>query len=321
MPVIGLPGNPRSALVVFRLLGHAAGAAASAAVPTPPPEPAVRARLARDLASAAGRLDVVQVRVRDGVADPALRRRRRCCPSLTARRRLRRSCPRRRPASTRAPRSTSPCTAERRVMADSPFIRDVPAAEALAAWRDARAPRGLPGPAAGVAGAGCRGRRRAASPPSRCGPPAPRRRSTRPAWTGSRCGPPTPSARARPRRSTWRRAPTTWWTPATRCRAGRDAVVMREHVHYDGRGRRAARRRAALPARALDRRGRQRGRAAAARGPPAAGRRRRRRRGGGRHASCWSGARPVVAVLPTGRRGAADRRADRRRARSSTPTR
>jgi molybdopterin molybdotransferase len=36
----------------------------------PPPEPSTRARLSRDLASAAGRLDVVQVTVRDGVAEP-----------------------------------------------------------------------------------------------------------------------------------------------------------------------------------------------------------------------------------------------------------
>jgi molybdopterin molybdotransferase len=69
VPVIGLPGNPRSALVVFRLLGiplvRLAGGCTS-----PPPEPAVRARLARDLASASGRLDVVQVRVAGGVATP-----------------------------------------------------------------------------------------------------------------------------------------------------------------------------------------------------------------------------------------------------------
>jgi molybdopterin molybdotransferase len=36
----------------------------------PPPEPAVRARLERDVPSAAGRLDVVQVALRDGVAVP-----------------------------------------------------------------------------------------------------------------------------------------------------------------------------------------------------------------------------------------------------------
>jgi len=36
----------------------------------PPPEPSVPARLTRDLPSAAGRLDVVQVSVRDGAATP-----------------------------------------------------------------------------------------------------------------------------------------------------------------------------------------------------------------------------------------------------------
>jgi len=69
VPVVGLPGNPRSALVVFRLLGiplvHLIGGCT-----LPPPEPAVRARLCRDLASATGRLDVVQVRVRGGAAEP-----------------------------------------------------------------------------------------------------------------------------------------------------------------------------------------------------------------------------------------------------------
>jgi molybdopterin molybdotransferase len=69
IPVIGLPGNPLSALVVFRLVGvplvwQLAGCE------HPPPEPSTRARLARDLASAAGRLDVVQVRLREGTAEP-----------------------------------------------------------------------------------------------------------------------------------------------------------------------------------------------------------------------------------------------------------
>jgi molybdopterin molybdotransferase len=69
IPLIGLPGNPLSALVVFGqvgvpLLWRIAGCE------TPPPEPSTRARLSRDLASAAGRLDVVQVGVRDGVAEP-----------------------------------------------------------------------------------------------------------------------------------------------------------------------------------------------------------------------------------------------------------
>ena len=69
VPVIGLPGNPRSALVVFRLIGapviRLVGGCTAA-----PPEPSARARLSRDLASAAGRLDVVQVKVSDGVAVP-----------------------------------------------------------------------------------------------------------------------------------------------------------------------------------------------------------------------------------------------------------
>jgi molybdopterin molybdotransferase len=69
VPLIGLPGNPLSALVVFRLVGvplvwRLAGC------PVPPPEPSTRARLARDLPSAAGRLDVVQVSLRDGLAEP-----------------------------------------------------------------------------------------------------------------------------------------------------------------------------------------------------------------------------------------------------------
>jgi molybdopterin molybdotransferase len=69
VPVVGLPGNPLSALVVFRLVGvplvwRLAGCA------TPPTEPSTRARLARDLPSAAGRLDVVQVALRDGLAEP-----------------------------------------------------------------------------------------------------------------------------------------------------------------------------------------------------------------------------------------------------------
>ena len=69
VPVIGLPGNPRSALVVFRLLGIPLVRLVGGCT-MPPPEPTVRARLARDLPSAAGRLDVVQVQVTDGVATP-----------------------------------------------------------------------------------------------------------------------------------------------------------------------------------------------------------------------------------------------------------
>jgi molybdopterin molybdotransferase len=69
IPLIGLPGNPLSALVVFGqvgvpLLWRLAGCE------IPPPAPTTRARLSRDLASATGRLDVVQVRLSDGVAEP-----------------------------------------------------------------------------------------------------------------------------------------------------------------------------------------------------------------------------------------------------------
>ena len=69
IPIIGLPGNPRSALVVFRLIGmplvrRAGGWTAEPLVG------AVRATLGRDLPSAAGRLDVVQVRLGEGVAQP-----------------------------------------------------------------------------------------------------------------------------------------------------------------------------------------------------------------------------------------------------------
>ena len=69
VPVIGLPGNPRSALVVFRLLGVPLVRLVGGCT-APPPEPSVRARLARGLPSAAGRMDVVQVRLADGVATP-----------------------------------------------------------------------------------------------------------------------------------------------------------------------------------------------------------------------------------------------------------
>ncbi len=69
VPVIGLPGNPRSALVIFRLIGMPLVRLVGGCT-RPPAEPAVPARLDRDLASATGRLDVVQVRVSDGRASP-----------------------------------------------------------------------------------------------------------------------------------------------------------------------------------------------------------------------------------------------------------
>jgi molybdopterin molybdotransferase len=69
VPVVGLPGNPRSALVVFRLIGVPLVRLVGGCV-TAPPEPSGRARLSRHLPSATGRLDVVQVRLNGGVATP-----------------------------------------------------------------------------------------------------------------------------------------------------------------------------------------------------------------------------------------------------------
>jgi molybdopterin molybdotransferase len=69
VPLIGLPGNPRSALVVFRLIGVPVVRLVGG-MSDPPPDPAAPARLERDVPSAAGRLDIVQVELRDGVAKP-----------------------------------------------------------------------------------------------------------------------------------------------------------------------------------------------------------------------------------------------------------
>lgn len=69
VPVIGLPGNPLSALVVFRLVGLPVLRLVGG-ITVPPPEPTTTATLSRSVASAAGRLDVVQVQLRDDVATP-----------------------------------------------------------------------------------------------------------------------------------------------------------------------------------------------------------------------------------------------------------
>ncbi len=69
VPILGLPGNPRSALVIFRLIGMALIRLVGG-FETPVPEPTTRARLSQDVASVAGRLDIVQVRLHDGVAEP-----------------------------------------------------------------------------------------------------------------------------------------------------------------------------------------------------------------------------------------------------------
>jgi molybdopterin molybdotransferase len=70
IPIIGLPGNPRSALVVFRLIGMPLVRRVGGWTVQPRPG-SLSAVLSRDVPSAAGRLDVVQVRLgADGAAEP-----------------------------------------------------------------------------------------------------------------------------------------------------------------------------------------------------------------------------------------------------------
>ena len=114
-----------------------------------------RARLARDVPSAAGRLDVVQVarRRRRGAPCSGAPRCSRSSPPPTATS----SCPRRPRAWPRAARSRSRCTGSGPT---TPFIHDVPAAEALAAG--ARGVRGGRLPRAGRRGADAARPRRSA---------------------------------------------------------------------------------------------------------------------------------------------------------------
>jgi molybdopterin molybdotransferase len=69
VPVVGLPGNPLSALVVFRIIGTPV-VWRLAGCETPPPEPGTWASLSRDVPSEAGRLDIVQVTVQGRLAEP-----------------------------------------------------------------------------------------------------------------------------------------------------------------------------------------------------------------------------------------------------------
>jgi molybdopterin molybdotransferase len=68
-PVICLPGNPLSAIIVFELIGCAIVRRA-AGLPDERLRPSTRARLAHEVVSVRGRLDVVQVRRADGEAHP-----------------------------------------------------------------------------------------------------------------------------------------------------------------------------------------------------------------------------------------------------------
>lgn len=76
VPVVGLPGHPVSALVIFDLFVRPALRLLQGLDPDALTTPTVTAELGRNLASAAGRLDVVRVTLRAGeerlVADPLL---------------------------------------------------------------------------------------------------------------------------------------------------------------------------------------------------------------------------------------------------------
>ena len=67
-PVFGLPGNPVSCMVTFDLFVAPTLATLSGA--NQPPQRSVTARLARNIASATGREDYIQVRLEDGLAIP-----------------------------------------------------------------------------------------------------------------------------------------------------------------------------------------------------------------------------------------------------------
>ena len=77
-PVFGLPGHPVSAMVCFDLFVKPAIDKISGITDAPYPEPSITATLARNINSAAGRLDLVRVQMRQGdsgpVADPVLGR-------------------------------------------------------------------------------------------------------------------------------------------------------------------------------------------------------------------------------------------------------
>ena len=77
-PVFGLPGHPVSAMVCFDLFVKPAISRISGVADAPHPAPSITASLTRNINSAAGRLDLVRVQLRNGdngpVADPVLGR-------------------------------------------------------------------------------------------------------------------------------------------------------------------------------------------------------------------------------------------------------
>ena len=186
----------------------------------------------------------------------------------------------------------------------SPWPRRRSSATSRPPRRSPPGARPAPPPAAPTASrpcvSGCT-RPSAASRPSRSGRRARRRRSTPRPWTASRCAQRTPSARARARRSCVGPGDFVVVDTGDPLPEGFDAVVMREHVHLDDDGR-AELRGAVAPYQhvRIDRRGRQRHRAAAARRAIGCGRSTSPPPQPPARRTCSSAARPVVAVLPTG---------------------
>ena len=193
VPVIGLPGNPLSALVVFRMVGLPV-LRRVAGITVTPPEPTTTAALSREVASAAGRLDVragaAQRRAR-AHRDTAVRVLRAAVPAHQ-RRRLRRD-----PRGRHRPRrgvdrnrddvqvGWPPCTTRRvrprRTTAPSSATCP-PTPHCGRGWTPAPPPA-VP---SGWGSSPCRWPRLSAgSPPSRSGRLGPRRSVTLPRWTAS----------------------------------------------------------------------------------------------------------------------------------------
>ena len=255
VPVVGLPGNPLSALVVFRLVGvplvrRVGGCTGS------PPEPGPAGP-----AGSAGGLAGRPARRRPG--DGSDRRGGSRWPSRCS---VRPRCCRCSPPPTATSSSRGghrPGCRRRRRRHPVPVTRDQPVRPRRARCRG---PRGLARTPARRPGCPQPGRRPVTCPVAAAAGPGHRRAglgdcarhrtTTPPRWTASRCGPPTPSAPARARRCCCPPTPSTVVDTGDPMPAGRDAVVMREHVHRTGSGPtpgRAAGRGRAVPARPVDR--------------------------------------------------------------------
>ena len=218
VPVIGLPGNPRSALVVFRLIGMPIVRAVGGCT-DPPPEPTVRARLERDLPSAAGRLDVVQVRLAGAEAVPLFGSSSLLSILTAADGYI--VVPESATGAggrQRGRRHAVPVAAGGRMSAmarATPFIHDRPGRRGARRLGGGLRRRRMPRAARHREFAARRGGR-AGHGRAGLGAYAPPRPSTPLPWTASRSARPTPSARARPPPSASTRARSRSWTPATR---------------------------------------------------------------------------------------------------------